>query len=149
MVLNQAGGRWVPNNTPKMNRKRENHHVDDISEAELPTPKSLEERYVWVQRFTKFSKFTYQFVIVELPIVNHQHCVSGNTTEFHYYSDFHSNEMIGKLWKFSGPLYSNIPFFKAFGSWKLSFGYDIDMGILSPPVHFRSVNPYTTTSSSV
>ena len=32
----------MPNKTPKMNRNRENHHVDDIFEDELPTPKSLD-----------------------------------------------------------------------------------------------------------
>ena len=34
MVLNRAGGRCVWNYTPKMSRKRENHHDDDILEAQ-------------------------------------------------------------------------------------------------------------------
>ena len=149
MVLNRAGGRCVWIHTPKMNRRREDPHVDDISEAELPTPKSLEERYVWVQRSVGFSQFLNHLITIESAIVMEFGCLPWYAMLMIYYRKFYNNELICEFWKFCEPLNSNIPFFKAFRSWKLSFGYVIDMVILSLPVHFRSIIWDPTTSSLI
>ena len=50
MVLNRAGGRCVRNYTPKMSRKRENHHDDDIFQGELLGVNSRREPSLWSWR---------------------------------------------------------------------------------------------------